>query len=227
MKKLNEYMYLITSKIKIEFKKASRRLKRKVPSIKDKTLTIKESVLKKIKNPTRAEKISYIFAGGFIAFLVLLFFAGKFVKINTTESMPRGIYLVDNNVDKIQRGDMIVFDYQSCCRIADPTTPDAKYFLKIVLGLPGDKIKHLDKDTIKIISKKGNSIKKLHLVERSRGGYKLPKVKEGVIPPDYYFVYTEEKKSFDSRYYGLINKEYIKAKATPLWIYQSVRKTQP
>jgi signal peptidase I len=113
---------------------------------------------------------------------------------------------------KPKRGDVIVFEY--------PLEPE-KDFIKRVIGVPGDKIKMVDKKVYinsKVLSEDyvryaTNTI--IYNNDNPRDNFD-----EFTVPNEKYFVMGDNRdSSFDSRYWGFVSKDKIKGKA--LLIYWS------
>jgi signal peptidase I len=133
----------------------------------------------------------------------------------------------------IRRGDIVVFRY--------PVDP-SQYFVKRVIGLPGDRI-HLNGGTVYLNGKRQDESYVIHSFPYPNfyrdnfptQGYMSPEtdrkwrlqmlqhVKDGdlVVPPDSYFVMGDNRdRSLDSRYWGFVPRGNITAR--PLVIYMSV-----
>lgn len=102
--------------------------------------------------------------------------------------------------------DIIVFEYP-----LDPT----KDFIKRVVGCPGDKIKIENK----ILYRNGEAVDEKYVIHNDTSGFNVPAnprdyVEEFTVPKDYYFVMGDNRdSSFDSRYWGFVNKNLIKGEA--------------
>ena len=134
----------------------------------------------------------------------------------------------------IQRGDIIVFRYP-----VDPST----YFVKRVIGLPGDRIRLEDK----AVYLNGKPLREAYAIHqlRDRDPYRddFPRMEsfpgsmdehwevniwrylrghELVVPADSYFVMGDNRdRSLDSRYWGFVPRANVTGR--PLVIYLSVR----
>jgi signal peptidase I len=147
------------------------------------------------------------------------------------------IYLTNHKI-KIGRGDVIVFKF--------PKNPQVNY-IKRVIGIPGDKIKIVEKKIIlngvelKIKSIDARSFESKDLDPRYKDSnfnyyetkisekmfnYQLDKdnyfkvdYDEIVIPKHKYFVLGDNRDfSNDSRYWGLVPESYIKGRAEYIWL---------
>jgi signal peptidase I len=102
--------------------------------------------------------------------------------------------------------DIIVFEY--------PLDP-SKDFIKRVIGCPGDKIKIENKK----LYRNGKLINEKYVTHKDTSGFNISRnprdyVDEFTVPKDYYFVMGDNRdSSFDSRYWGFVNKKLIKGEA--------------
>jgi len=116
--------------------------------------------------------------------------------INTTKSIPLGIYRIDRQGEIVTHS-LIIFD-------APIYNNFKQKAFKEVLGVPGDLI-ILDKEGV-TIERESTKIKypyyELGPVERN--------CPAGTIPPGYIFVGSSHPRSLDSRYYGLIPLDAVK-----------------
>mgnify|MGYP005849754489 CR=1 FL=1 len=146
-------------------------------------------------------------------FLSLVVFSRFFV-INYTESLPTGIYTFSNNLYHLKEGDTVTFDYKLCCKIKGLDLPLFDNFMKNITGVEGDKLYYKDEaQTILILEKKDGTKKEFEMLAESFDGQKLPKIKPTTIGDGYFFLTTPAERSFDSRYYGLVHRTYMKHKA--------------
>lgn len=110
-----------------------------------------------------------------------------------------------------QRGDVVVFRYPK-----DPSTD----FIKRIVGLPGDKIMIKNKQ-VYINGKPLDEPYKVHsnpmpfsVFNSTQDNWDTPRI----IPPDSYFMMGDNRdNSRDSRFWGVLKRNYIKGKA--LFIY--------
>lgn len=136
--------------------------------------------------------------------LAILFFMG--FRINTTHSMPTGLYQIAGEAMTVQHGDFVqlclaphwstyarnrgYIDAGSC---PDGSSP----LLKQVAGLEGDYI-IMDAEGLRL----NNEC--LSLNTRDSKGRVLPATLSGSIPAGMAFVRGLSQDSFDSRYFGLV-----------------------
>lgn len=102
-----------------------------------------------------------------------------------------------------QRGDIIIFQY--------PNDPSVDY-IKRIIGVPGDLIEVRDKQ----LYRNGSPVKEAYIrntdpdgIEPLRDNYAPVRV-----PPDKYFVMGDNRdNSLDSRFWGFVDRDAIRAKA--------------
>mgnify|MGYP001589299267 FL=1 len=99
------------------------------------------------------------------------------------------------------RGEVIIFEY--------PLDP-AKYFIKRVIGLPGE-IVRISGSQISI-SADGKTFRYTESY-LSKGVTTNPAVVRTLGPDEYFVLGDNRKDSFDSRYWGVLNIKYIKGRA--------------
>ncbi len=107
-----------------------------------------------------------------------------------------------------QQGDIIVFEYPE---------DESKDFIKRIVGLPGDTIEIRNKDVYRNGQKLVEPYVKhtdAMIQETSSRDNKGPLV----VPPDKYFVMGDNRdESYDSRFWGFVDKAKIKGKAWVLY----------
>lgn len=131
--------------------------------------------------------------------------------LNPTPSLTESMFLVDKNtnIDELKRDDIIGFTYKHS------DYPFYKYnqkFIKYVVCLEGDDL--IVEPTRVTCNGKylGSQIK------QDSFGNVLPKFSfNGKVPKDKYFVWTPFVKSYDSRYWGFVDRKDILGKA--IWKY--------
>ncbi|MBD5607929.1 MAG: signal peptidase I [Desulfovibrio sp.] len=105
--------------------------------------------------------------------------------------------------DDPQRGDVVIFPY--------PNDPDVDYIKRIV-GAPGDVIEIRDKQ----FYRNGQPIREGYVIHTDPDGIEPVRDNYGpvTIPADKYFVMGDNRdNSMDSRFWGLVDRDSIKAKA--------------
>ena len=159
--------------------------------------------------------------------VVYLFnFSGVFI-YNETNSLPIGYYIVDKDISTIDKGDII--------RICPGEDNQA-----IQLGIERGYLTLVNNDNCFIVSllkivyaKEGDYVEckknevlineKTYQVQHSDSQNRvLPicNIKRTLVK-DEYFVMTEKFNSFDSRYFGIVNKEEIMSKARPYFTWSN------
>lgn len=132
-------------------------------------------------------------------------------------------------------GELISFKSAGIQNFADGVT-----FTKVIAGLPGDMIKReifsedeRQKHTLRFerngepvtlrlrgrvhLYRKGeNGPLTYEVIEKDSLGRELPMIEEMVIPEGKYFVTGTEDRTFDSRYWGLIDEKQVIGQAFPL-----------
>jgi conjugative transfer signal peptidase TraF len=141
----------------------------------------------------------------------------NYVIANFTESEPTGIYLLSKE-NQYNKNDIVTIsnNINSIIRLSrERKYTSTNRLVKTVMGIPGDIISIKNR----IIYINDSAIGKIFTVDSQNRP--LPSIiKEGIIPPDQYFLASSRhENSFDSRYFGLISKECIQKKASPLWTY--------
>ncbi len=104
-----------------------------------------------------------------------------------------------------QRGDIVVFRY--------PQNPQ-EYFIKRVIGLPGEKIQIKDNEVYIYNQDNSNGIKldELYLADGAQT-YSLNEEPVALGEDEYYFLGDNRNASRDSRNFGPVNKSFIIGKA--------------
>ena len=125
--------------------------------------------------------------------------------INHTESLSNWAFIVDRRQTP-ERGDLVYF--------VPPENPYYKDtgFVKIVAGVAGDVVNRVGA-TFHVNGKPICDAK-----STSRNGDPLTPGPVGIIPPDYYFVFTPHRDSYDSRYQdiGWIGRDRVIGVARPI-----------
>jgi len=141
------------------------------------------------------------------------------------------------DVDKPQRGDVVVFRY--------PREPSVDY-IKRVVGVPGDHIAYYGK----VLYVNGKELGRKRIGEYSGPGENNPSMEyeedlqgvkhnillisqrpgldaEYIVPPKSYFMMGDNRdNSNDSRYWGVVAEEYLVGKAFMVWMHFNNGKIQ-
>ncbi|MDH5179526.1 MAG: S26 family signal peptidase [Gammaproteobacteria bacterium] len=123
--------------------------------------------------------------------------------VNVNESLPGTLYLV-------YRGELPSRDDIAAFRTPpNPYYPVDVPFIKIVKGVPGDRITRNGQE----FSINGRTVGLVKL--KTRDGLPLTSGPTGVLPPHHYFFWTSHKDSYDSRYaeIGWISEDRIVGRA--------------
>lgn len=136
-------------------------------------------------------------------FLLQIFFR---IDVNITDSLPDRVFItVKGLTSNIQRGDYIAFEWPG-----GGPFPKGFHFVKIVAGVPGDKIR-IDEERNFYIDKSRSDLAMLNQVRltenymgraktHSKRGDPLESGPVGVIPPGHFYVHAPHPDSLDSRY---------------------------
>jgi len=164
-----------------------------------------------------------------LAFLLFFIFAALYLigyRINTSSSIPPGIYKLEKS-DNFNNGDLVVF-----CLTAD----EAEYakmkgyislgivcpslsvpLTKYIAASAGDSVSILD--NIKV---NGEILINSHVLKTDRYGEPTKTVKypQRLLKDKQFLMYSGyNPNSYDSRYYGLIEKHQIIGKSKPVFIW--------
>lgn len=141
-----------------------------------------------------------------IAIVVILFIYQP-VKVEGTSMMPALIdqerifinkFVYRFGVEKIERGDMVVFWYPQ---------DQSKSYIKRVIGTPGDTVE-VDNGTVLI---NGKEIEESYVPDQYRDRVSMPQTQ---VPEDHYFVLGDHRSSSnDSRSWGMVARRFIYGKA--------------
>ena len=127
------------------------------------------------------------------------------VGINLTDSLPGRVFIIHKGINPSVKGELIAF-------IAPNNKLHDEPFLKLVGGIEGDVVKEQSRK----FYINGNYIG--FAKEYSKRGEKTELGFTGVIPKDCYFVYSNHKDSYDSKYknIGLVCGADVIGSATPM-----------
>jgi conjugative transfer signal peptidase TraF len=172
----------------------------------------------------KAMKITLTAGGSFIALIVVAIVSG--VRINTTPSYPLGIYLMTD--DPIVKGALVIFcpTDNAAFRAARERgyigagfCPDGYgYMIKKILAVRNDEVK---------ISAAGVLVNGALLpnskpMDTDLEGLPLPQIKMAVASLDDHSVLLMSDynpKSFDARYFGLVDRSNIISAIRPVWTW--------
>jgi conjugative transfer signal peptidase TraF len=147
--------------------------------------------------------------------------------LNTTPSVPMGLWLVQPTNQKIQRGSMI-----SICPVdkpifrlarsrgyipAGPCSGRYTPLLKRVAAMPGDMVTITQSG----IGVNGQSLPNSRSKFRDGAGRPLPVLSSGkypVAPGTLWLISTHNASSFDSRYFGPLPVANVQGLARPIWV---------
>jgi len=160
--------------------------------------------------------------GGIVLILCISVIKYFNFRINQTNSMPKGLYHFNYNLD-IKDGSTVLIGQDTSnpvymtgvARGYDPYNMD---LIKKVIGVEGDSVKVLN-NTVYVHQKHSDKTYKLPCLDHDNKGRKLGCTTfSGVIPKGNYFVFGESStSSFDSRYFGMIQQKNIKGDGGLLW----------
>jgi conjugative transfer signal peptidase TraF len=145
------------------------------------------------------------------------------VMINTSSSMPLGFY-IKNNL-KINRGDIVAFCLQSSYAKIGLQHHYLKYgfkcdgarsLIKQVIAMPGDNVQLADEYIS--VNNKLYFYKTFHL---DRQGRHLASFPRGTYfsKNEYWLIGVNDPHSWDSRYWGPVQRQQIISRLTPLFIW--------
>lgn len=121
--------------------------------------------------------------------IVALFISHHYVLgLNTTASLPHRLFLIHKNAT-VTRGAYVAFRWHG-----NGLYPPGITFVKIVAGLPGDRVSTREREFFVNGASAGMA---KHL---SRSGTPLELGPTGIIPPGHYYVKAPHPDSLDSRY---------------------------
>jgi conjugative transfer signal peptidase TraF len=160
----------------------------------------------------------------FAAFVVVAMLAG--VRINTTPSYPLGVYLMTN--DPIEKGSLVIFcpTDNAAFRLARERgyigagfCPDGYgYMIKKILAVKNDRV-----ETSAIgVSVNGRLLPNSKPMDTDSDGQSLPHIGVNTAALDDHSVLLMSDynpKSFDARYFGLVDKSKIISVIRPVWTW--------
>ena len=144
---------------------------------------------------------------------------------NTTVSLPAGLYYyVPGDVFDLQEGDLVRFNYVAPKWVRDrhwTHKKESDNYLKKIAGVPGDRITVNGRE-ISVCPQSGTPCEVVaKRMETDRYGEAWPELQVGgVIPEDKFFMIGTHPASFDSRYYGYVDRSQLLGKAKGIWVEQ-------
>lgn len=173
----------------------------------------------------RGRRILWIVATPLIVLGLLSFFYGLGLRVNWTDSMPRGLYLLKPATEPLKRGDIVTLclepnhPYTRIARergyLGSGSCPSGlKPLLKRLAGVPGDLVEVSPNG----ISINGSLMASTMRPERDSQNRPMPPsmLQDGFIPENYALVISQENGgSFDSRHFGLVPLDSL-TKVTPI-----------
>lgn len=139
-------------------------------------------------------------------FFVMLLY-GVSVGVNLTRSQPYRLFLILGD-RPFGRGDLVAF-----CFPGSRYYEEGTLFVKEVRGGPGDRLEIGEDRTVWL---NGAFLDTVRATD-SKGRPVEPFYFRGAIPEGFYFLYAGVPNSYDSRYYGLAERERIVGKVIPLF----------
>lgn len=143
-------------------------------------------------------------------FLVVLFGVSRVYSFgfNTTESMETGFYYQATDQDHLNYNDIISFklDEETAKKVhAERYISSHQKLLKLVAGLPGDKVEIIDKQVCVTPVGKTMSCSWGEIKEKDKDGNNtVCLLKPCIIPQNKVLAMATHWGSFDSRYFGLV-----------------------
>ncbi len=155
----------------------------------------------------------------FIFIFIAAFLGRMGFRINMTPSLPKGIYqLIKTDPKKYKKGDLVIFDLPKDAKKRGRAQNGWGFrpFLKNVMGVPGDIIE-IKKETVHI---NGIALKNGKILKQDRRGRELKSCGDITLSGNQFFVMAlYNPKSYDSRYFGPIDKNMIKGKAEAIFTW--------
>lgn len=129
---------------------------------------------------------------------------GIYFERHTVGCLPWVFYFADRKVDTVNRNDIVLFDSKG----AGPLFADGSRLAKLAVGVPGDHVV--------------SAGDKIYINGQYWGSMKLGRQKFGkpagfwdrdvVLKSDEYFMLGTEPRSFDSRFWGVVKRDQVRAK---------------
>ncbi|KAB7884672.1 signal peptidase I [Poseidonibacter ostreae] len=175
----------------------------------------KARLLSKIKSSYKNSKKKFIIYSIVSVLIIIVlsiiirtvFKSNYVVGLNFTPSLHERVFIIDKftNLDTLVREDLIGFVFQEKDSIY---FDKGENFIKYVICMQGDDLV-VDSSQIKCNKKYYGSALKID----GKGNVLKQFKYKGKVPKDKYFVWTPYVKSYDSRYWGFVDKKDIIGKA--------------
>lgn len=189
---------------------------------------------KEIVDYLKSRKKYLLFSIGFTVFCVLFFnlFSERYMFAYTRKDhvcLPYSFWFIQKKVMP-ERDEYIAFQSQGV-----PNFQDGVKWVKILSGMPGDEITFKSKEMSEVMFSDGvgmvrvpvrgyvflhsfnGKTQEFRVLKADTRGNVLPLIEPQVIPQSKYFVTSPAPKSYDSRYWGLVDSSLVIGKATPIW----------
>lgn len=149
--------------------------------------------------------------------------------VNTTPSEPEGWYLTRALAPDapLERGELVVIRYEGPAVAKYRTVapyPAGTEFIKRIAGVPGDRLDTRGR-RVALVTPRGRTVSLGAILTRSPSGKPVPPPApwhNAPIPARrYYLAATDTRAAFDSRYFGLVPRQRILARARPIWTWKA------
>lgn len=135
------------------------------------------------------------------------------LNVVVSDSLAHRIFILSEPSAKIETGNYLVFKYDDLSFMDPKKMSKSNLLTKEVSCAPGAT---LAVDVDRRFSCNGKPLGQA-LKTDSQGNILPQFVFNGIIPQDSYFMTGSDVRSFDSKYFGFINKNEILYKAYPIW----------
>jgi conjugal transfer pilin signal peptidase TrbI len=158
------------------------------------------------RNLSKKNKVSFVIG------IVSLFLAGAILpshfSVTLSPSLDYRVFYLDKRINLVDKGSYVLF--MKSHNLID--NGEKFHVIKKIICAQGDVFKNKGRDYycngMYLGTAKNKSLKGEPLINF---------VYSGEIPEGHYAVWSNHKDSFDTRYFGFIKKDEIKALARPLW----------
>lgn len=134
------------------------------------------------------------------------------IAIDSQESLclpPYRIWLIDKKKTTPIQGEVFAFKASGLA----PVFADGTTIVKVLEGMPGEQVSVSEEGT----TINGRTVATGLQVAHDYGIDPARYVREGAIPDDGYWFFGRTADSFDSRYWGSVQRNQIVGKAYPIW----------